>query len=616
MNAEQKLKVLRKAFESEELAESKRLWPYPFDAYDVPDFGILRTYLENPDLLEDDDLVFHIENSVNCLRALEHLAKESKLEAQDPSEDAKASFERVLGLVKSIPTSEDEPSIQQAATYKHQGGYRPFLLCSTKKKTPVLVDGQARHFFDFDPPMVLLLNHRKKSARAKESLFRSVPASFADEYPVDQMDVDQIKVSLKDGREVVLHLSFSFPISQEQLDKPVGEISESDQEKVSNGVNDALKGIPLMPVDGAGIGPSNELSEIMWMERQSMFDRVRKLKSFGGEKHAAITFKLSYELDLPPDWEAETPVGFRVVKEGEGGHLSKFRMGHLVDAFSSNLFLAKDDKGMKVPLLWELDLTRLKSMDTLRTNFKDPATKWAKLIGVDLIPYKGKGGVSCARLGFVFQSLSGRIVDLENYRKFISQRRFGKVRLCRFKEKKSSRTVCISQIIHELSKVLIQGKSFDLQDALEEKIVSGNQPQIVQFLLFSSEDGEEHEDYWKEFTGRSEFQKVAEAISTISEANQDIPKTRASVFEMKEGVDTKYSIHHRGITSFSFADNQFNRETKPLLTCKAFHFVSILARIAVEAKLDPRNCEMAFDDVVRIRKEFFRQCMNYYSSDE
>ena len=49
----------------------------------------------------------------------------------------------------------------------------------------------------------------------------------------------------------------------------------------------------------AGIGPSNELSEIMWMERQSMVDRVRKLKSFGGEKHAAITFKLSYELDLP-----------------------------------------------------------------------------------------------------------------------------------------------------------------------------------------------------------------------------------------------------------------------------------------------------------------------------
>ena len=98
--------------------------------------------------------------------------------------------------------------------------------------------------------MVLLLNHRKKSARAKESLFRSVH-NFADEYPVDQMDVDQIKVSLKDGREVVLHLSFSFPISQEQLDKPVGEISESDQEKVSNGVNDALKGHSPYAVDGS-----------------------------------------------------------------------------------------------------------------------------------------------------------------------------------------------------------------------------------------------------------------------------------------------------------------------------------------------------------------------------
>jgi hypothetical protein len=616
MNAEQKLKVLRKDFEGEELAESKRLWPYPFDAYDVPDFGILGTYLENPDLLEDEDLVFHIENSVNCLRALEHLTEESKLEDQESTEDSKASFEQVLELMKSVPKLENESSIEERTPIKHDGAYRPFLLCSTKGKTPVLVDGQPRHSFDFDPPMVLLLNDRKKSAQEKEILFRSVPASFADEYPVNQMDVDQIKVNLKDGREVVLHLSFCFPISEEQLDKPMGEISEADQEKVSNGVNEALQGIPLMPADGAGIGPSNEMAEIMSLERQAMVERIRKLKFFGGEKHAAITFKLSYELDLPPDWEAETPVGFRAVQEGEGSHLSKFRMGHLVDVFSSNLFLAKDDKGMKVPLLWELDLTCLKSMDTLRTNFNDPATKWAKLIGVDLIPYKGRGGVSSARLGFVFQSLTGRIVDIENYRKFISQRRFGKVRLCRFKEKKSSRTVCISQIIDEIRNVLFQGKSFDLQDAFKEKIVSGNQPQIVQFLLFSSEDGEEHEDYWKEFTGRSEFRKASEIISTVSEANQYIPRTKARIFEMKEGVDTKYSIHHRGITGFSFADNQFNRETKPLLTCKAFHFISILARIAVEAKLDPRNCEMAFDDVVRIRKEFFRQCMNYYSTDE
>ena len=83
MNAEQKLKVLRKAFEEGELAESKRLWPYPFDASDVPDFGILGTYLENPDLLEDEDLAFHIENSPNCFRALKHLVEEPKFSEQE-----------------------------------------------------------------------------------------------------------------------------------------------------------------------------------------------------------------------------------------------------------------------------------------------------------------------------------------------------------------------------------------------------------------------------------------------------------------------------------------------------------------------------------------------------
>ena len=427
------------------------------------------------------------------------------------------------------------------------------------------------------------------------------------------MDVDQIKVSLKDGSELIIHLSFDFPISEAQLDESIGEISEADQEKVLSGVDRARRSIPLMPADGAGIGPSKEMAEIMALEKQAMIERIQKLKFFGGEKHAAITFKLSYELDLPPNWEAETPAGFRAVQEGEGGHLSKFRMGHLVDVFSSNLFLAKNDKGMNVPLLWELDLTCLKSLDTLRTNSDDPATKWGKLIGVDLIPFKGRGGVSMVRLGFIFQSLTGQVVDIENYRKFISQRRFGKVRLCRFKEKKNSRSVCISQIIDEICKVLFKGKSFDLDDAMKEKNSSGNQPEIVQFLLFSSEDAKGNQDYWKEFTGRAEFLKASQMISAVSEANQYDTKTKAGDFEMEEGVDTKYAIHHRGITGFSYAANQFNRETKPLLMCKAFHFISILARIAVEAKLDPRNCEIAFDDVVRIRKEFFRKCIKYYS---
>ena len=276
-----KLEQLLQSADSEELSHSERLWSYPFDAFDVPDFGVLTSYLEDSDSIEDKDLVFQIENSVNCLRALKHLAEEPKFEDQEPSEDSKASFERVLELMKSIPKSENESSAEETPSFSYHDAPRKFLLCKTKGKTPVLVDGQHRYSYTFDPPVVLLVNDGKESeAKEEETLFRAVPASFADEYPVNQMDVDQIKVSLNDGRVIVLHLNLNFPVSNEQLDQNIGFVDEADQEKVRVGVSAALQGIPLMPADGAGIGPSGDMIEVMALERERMFERSQSLADF------------------------------------------------------------------------------------------------------------------------------------------------------------------------------------------------------------------------------------------------------------------------------------------------------------------------------------------------
>jgi hypothetical protein len=276
-----KLEQLLQSVDSKELSNSERLWPYPFDAFDVPDFGVLTSYLKDSDSIEDKNLVFQMENSVNCLRALKHLAEEPKFEDQEPSEDSKASFERVLELMKSIPKSENESSAENPPSFSYHGAPRKFLLCKTKGKTPVLVDGQHRYSYNFDPPMVLLVNDGKESeAKEEETLFRAVPASFADEYPVNQMDVDQIKISLNDGQEIVLHLDLNFPVSDEQLDEPIGFVKEGDEEKVLVGVAAALQGIPLMPADGAGIGPSEEMAEVMALERERMFERSQSLSDY------------------------------------------------------------------------------------------------------------------------------------------------------------------------------------------------------------------------------------------------------------------------------------------------------------------------------------------------
>ena len=109
-------------------------------------------------------------------------------------------------------------------------------------------------------------------------------------------------------------------------------------------------------------------------------------------------------------------------------------MGHLVDAFSSNLFLAKDDKGMKVPALG-IGLNSPEVNGHLEDElFKDPATKWAKLIGVDLDSLQRKGGVACARLVLSFnlyqdESLTWRITVNSSAKDALAKC------LCRFKGK-------------------------------------------------------------------------------------------------------------------------------------------------------------------------------------
>ena len=279
MSLPEKLKLLLNSADVDELSHSERLWPYPFDAHDVPDFGILNSWLD--DSLEDEDLKFHIENSVNCIRAVQLLLEESEEEKQEPTEDTKASFEQVLKLMKSVPYADKKSEAEEIIKFDYAGSPRQFLLYSTKGKIPVLSDGNKRHIFDFDPSMVLIVNDGKESeAKEEETIFRGVPANFAEDYPVNQMDSDQILVSLQNGQEIVLHLYLNFPLSNEQLEEALGVLRKADEEKVRVGISAVLQGIPLMPADGAGIGPSEEMAEIVALERERIAERTQTLAAF------------------------------------------------------------------------------------------------------------------------------------------------------------------------------------------------------------------------------------------------------------------------------------------------------------------------------------------------
>ena len=308
MSLPEKLKLLLNSADVDELSHSERLWPYPFDAHDVPDFGILNSWLD--DSLEDEDLKFHIENSVNCIRAVQLLLEESEEEKQEPTEATKASFEQVLKLMKSVPLADQNSEAEEITKFDYPGSPRQFLLYSTKSKIPVLSDGNKRHIFNFEPSMVLIVSDGKESeAKEKETIFRGVPANFAEDYPVNQMDSDQILVSLQNSQEIVLHLYLNYPLSNEQLQEALGVVREADEEKVRIGISAVLQGIPLMPADGAGIGPSEEMAEIVALERERIAEKAQTLAAFAD-------FNLEEYMERVPATEASKVIelGFEFVK--------------------------------------------------------------------------------------------------------------------------------------------------------------------------------------------------------------------------------------------------------------------------------------------------------------
>jgi hypothetical protein len=341
----------------------------------------------------------------------------------------------------------------------------------------------------------------------------------------------------------------------------------------------------------------------MWMKR------ARKLEFSAGKKHSAITFKLVYELPLPENWEVQLMGGLDYVRFGEGDHMSKLRINHLSKKFSQYLYFIENDSGETVPAIYKFDLSLLKSLDTLRKDDKDPSTKWAKLTSIDLIPFKSKDGIGSVKLGFSFKTIKGNTVSFKDYQKFITQRRFGKVALCNFQENSHSRSISISQMKSEIKKMLSRSKDFSFEELLQNKVESGNQPEVIQYLLSPEEDGFYGDEFWKELIARPDFRKAFELISALSDINRNEAKSEHQSFQMDEAVFTQYAIHHRAITAWSHSADQFNRDTKPNLMTKPFSFIRLLARIAQEAGLDIDECEKIFEDNVQTRKTFFRECI-------
>lgn len=214
--------------ELEEFAEARRLWPDPLDAPEVPPEGVLRSFLKDPDAVEQD-LADQIRESLNCRRALE------KIEIEDgnhPWSDfitagEKTPFPDLSRLV--IPKGRQVP---QPVKLPGTGEVAPCFgqVWHTSPNVKIFRDGKIIDRKTFLPPVVIIVEDGVNVGY--DTIFRAIPVSPVELWPNSWLGDDELLVKIPGLGEYAAHIWLEYPLSIEQLQGYRSILDKTEQVKL------------------------------------------------------------------------------------------------------------------------------------------------------------------------------------------------------------------------------------------------------------------------------------------------------------------------------------------------------------------------------------------------
>ena len=232
----QEISNLLAAIPFDDLWESERLWPDPMEAPDIPPVEDLVAFLEDSKKI-DPDLASQIKSSVACLRALDEL--QTKDLAKDKNSAAMKDFFKKVGITdnQAIEQSDDEVPTNHPVPFPHvrpqSAEVRSRQIRSVRHGYQYWDEESLRRGFNFNPVDLLIISERIE--RPAGDFFRAVPCSPSEVWRIeDMLCPEDIVFNTVGGSQWVLHTWLAYPVSVDDLDDYLGQLSEEEMTRIHN----------------------------------------------------------------------------------------------------------------------------------------------------------------------------------------------------------------------------------------------------------------------------------------------------------------------------------------------------------------------------------------------
>ena len=255
---------------SDEFVLSMELWPAPFDSPEVPDESELRRFLKGE--CADSDLQAHIDQSVDCQRAIALLADDGANQGQKDADFA-AMRNALLEAAAAHPQSnqKSDPVLPFPDTRETESPPKMGELFATSRQVEQWNGKQLVTGFTFKPLDVFLLDDGHPLPFG-DTIFRAVACSPADHWPAEFRADDESVADFGRLGQFVIHWWLNYPVSRSQLTRKIGAVHGRQASCV------------IEPGDFQPAGPDPDIeNDELWLER----DRLHACAAYlGANAHA------------------------------------------------------------------------------------------------------------------------------------------------------------------------------------------------------------------------------------------------------------------------------------------------------------------------------------------
>ena len=320
-----------------------------------------------------------------------------------------------------------------------------------------------------------------------------------------------------------------------------------------------------------------------------------------------VIFKLVYDLGDTPT--VESLVKNRQLNKfgiaSETNYLHRLVSKEIYNKFEDSfLFEESSEFDEKIACVRKVDLSFLKPHRKkyvyISLDKKALGKTLFELFEIDFIPCPKNGRTY---IGLSFRPSEDKNHKLEEYHRFIKQRRFGKLCLTDQNGNKHSGELTISKLLKAIQAGLKHSNILSLNEIIKFQNESLPPPTVFQYILSKK---------WNELHCEKHFDHGLSILTSLHRNINTEPKVSPMQWKHPAAIDTCHALHNEGFLVWANGNEQFNYDRKPEIFMKSYYFLWLMSIVGREKKLKdllsilPHKYSGARREVLRKCHAFFR----------